>query len=215
MVLRKPTLKFFALTRIGRLSVYGSLWKAVDRRNTEIELMLFVPNYLRNWARYFSLLEDHLIRPVKLRSGRVGILLQSSSDLKQMRKLVRVRFLTKHAFTPSNGFELAPRKFRARHFLLSLVLLGFAIFNVPHLQSKEVDSVAKPQLSCSFSIETGSLIKRESAGRFSIGGKPLKVKSLGSFGGLSELNVTRICDRKKYEIRAWRTKLGYVVSKVD
>ena len=215
MMLRKPTLKFFALTKMGRLSIYGSLWKAVDRRNTQTELVLFVPNYLRNWARYFSLLEDYLIRPVKLRSGRVGILLQTGLDLKQMRKLVKIRFLKRHSFTPNSGFELATKRFKPKYVLVLIVLVLIGILSVPKLQNETTFSAPVRLPSCSFEIEAGSMLKRAITGRFTVAGKAIKVKSLGSFGGFAQLSVTRDCDRKKYEIRAWRTKLGYVVSKVD
>ena len=102
-----------------------------------------------------------------------------------------------------------------KYVLTCFGFLGLAMFNVPHWQSKALDSAGKHHPTCSYSIEAGSLLQREGNGRFTIAGKSIQVKSVGSFGGLSELSVMRFCDRKEYEIRAWRTKLGYVVSKVD
>jgi len=218
---RKPSLRHFAVIERVHRSRFGSSWLVQDRRNPLRKQYLFVPSRLRSWPIWLSRLELLEPTPTRLRNGRVSVLI-SAADANIVREAFRKPPLD--AGTKLNaltGFEAGARRSKVRlAFLPALALCLCLLLVVPKEQSVATQKVESPKpevsISCANQIANGSQASGsvKQFGFLDIAGARYKIASLHKLGGLTQVKVKRVCDKKYLKLDLWSDGAQLKVEKV-
>jgi len=218
---KKPSLRHFAVIERAHRNRFGSTWLVQDRRNQLRKQHLFVPSRLRSWPIWQSRLELIEPTPTRLRNGRVAILI-SAADSNEVREALRKR--TKSSSNKLNaltGFEKGDRKSKLRMVLLPAVALGFCLLLiVPKEESLATPKVElskqKVPLSCALAIEAGALAvgSVRHFGFLEISGSRYKIASVQKLGGLAQVKLKRVCDKRYVRLDLWFDQSQLRVEKV-
>ncbi len=198
------------LRKSGR-SLSGSFYLVRDRRVLTPDQVLFVPSKWRAWPRYLALANNLEPTPVRLRDGRVGILLGTGIQPESMKSLKRTKS-RRWTFDAISGFHEG--KVRRKHpvllptFCSGLILLML----LPQMLSKPVTTKAKEVIvsqnktnTCSKQLETGEQFKIVQVKVALINGIKYNVVRRTQLGGLWELQLVRLCDKAPIRLTVWKT----------
>lgn len=219
----QPALKHFAVLKRVKRGSYGSIWLVKDRRGLGENQYLLVPSRARAWPLLLSALNQYQASPVRLRNGKV-VLLIGIGDLKQIINALRItKFNNPEKLNAISGFELAASSSRKKPLIALLLIAVIAIFSAlipkPVIAEVEVPTPLKKEKQidrCALPIEVDSqvvgLIAKSKS--ITISGFKYKVASIQKFGGLTQLKLKRTCDQNYFRVDAWSQNNQVVVSKV-
>lgn len=221
---KQPSLRHFAIIARTFKSKVGSLWEVKDRRAPDQSQFLFTPSILMSWPRWVSILGDSC-SPIKLRNGKVALLLSRELDLESVAKSLKYRRgMNSYSLQPMIGFSEAKKnriKFALPMILIFVVLVGLLTI-----------TMSPKAMVIATASQSQHTSQRKSCGEEDLLGKsfPTGIKAhtnlmvekskyrilrTSSFGGLTQIQLRRICDGKKFRIEAWRAKDSLRVSKVS
>jgi len=221
---KQPSLRHFAIIARTFRSKVGSLWEVKDRRSPDQIQYLFTPSLLMSWPRWVAILGDSC-SPIKLRNGNVALLLSRDLDFEQIAKSLKYsRGRNSYRLQPMFGFaEEKKRRFKFDLPMILVLVLSAGFLTITLSPKATVIASAKQSQhkaqrpSCGDVDLHGEIlpssIKAHSTLRFQ-GGK-FRVLKTSRFGGLTQIQVRRICDGKRFRLEAWREKDSLRVSKVS
>ena len=207
----KPSLRNFAVLHKSGRSLSGAFYLVRDRRVSTPDQVLFVPSKLRAWPRYLALANNLESTPVRLRDGRVGILLGSGIRPESFKSL-KLEKSKRWTFDAISGFH--EEKVRRKNpVLVSTFCSGLILLMLlPQMLSKPVNSGAKEVIvasnktsSCSKKLETGGQFKIVQVKVALINDIKYSVVRKSELGGLWQLQMVRVCDKAPIRLTAWKT----------
>lgn len=173
--------------------------------------VLFVPSKWRAWPRYLALAKNLEPTPVRLRDGRVGILLGSGIQPENLKSL-KLEKSKRWAFDAISGFHEGKVR-RKRPVLLSTFCSGLILLMLlPQMLSKPVTTRAKEAIvssnktsTCSEQLESGEQFKIVQVKVALINDIKYSVVRKTQLGGLWQLQMVRVCDKAPIRLTAWKT----------
>jgi hypothetical protein len=218
----QPALRHFAVLERVKRGGFGNIWLVQDRRGKERSQFLLVPSKAKAWPLLLSSLAHQQASPVRLRNGKVALLISVSEVKEIVDALHKRRKSEAQKLNAISGFEVAENSSR-KYSLIVVAILAVAIFTalLPRPVVADVEVVAPVEKAklidkCALPIELESLIVGQLA-KFksvSIGGNKYKVASVQKLGGLTQLKLKRTCDQKYFRVDAWSQSNQTIVSKV-
>lgn len=159
--------------------------------------------------------------PTRLRNGKVAVLL-SGADAMNVRDALRKSNKTSGTkLNALTGFEKAQRKSRLRIALLPALALGFCLLLlVPKEQSlatpKMPPQLLKAEMSCESPIKKGeqAIGSLSRFGFLDIAGKRYKIANIQKLGGLAQVKVKRVCDKRYLRLDVWAEGFQLKVERV-
>ena len=218
---KPPSLRNFAVLKLERRNTLGRFYLVRDRRLETADQLLFVPNKLRAWPRYLAQLSRSDSTPVRLRDGRVALLIGSSFDLTSIQLSLKAVKRTRVSFDAITGFHHGTVK-RKRRLLIGtlcsgLVCLLFLPQSVatPEVMTKQVVIKVEPKKStCSTAPKVGEQVQILADRQAGLNGNKYQVHAKTQLGGLVQLNLVRVCDKSKWKVTAWKTGKVYQIESV-
>jgi len=221
---KQPSLRHFAIIARTFNSKVGSLWEVKDRRAPVQSQYLFTPSILMSWPRWLAILGDSC-SPIRLRNGKVALLLSRELDSEAIAKCLKYpRGRNSYRLQPMIGF-LEAEKNRMRLALPMILIFVVLVGLLTITMSPRAMVIATAN-------QSQNTVQRKSCGENDLLGKrfPTGIKAhtnlrveeskyrilkTSSFGGLTQIQLRRICDGKKFRLEAWRAKDSLRVSKVS
>jgi len=209
---RKPSLRHFAVLRRQLRSFRGSTWEVQDRRNVLRKHYLFVPSRMNSWPIWLNRLESLDPTPIRLRNGKVCLLL-TSSELDTVRTCLRVGSRRPNVeLNALTGFQATQSKRKRFRFVLIPAIATAVLLFIPiprdgslATQTIEPSKPAPKVQSCTNNNVSGSeisgpLVRYRS---IQVAGQKYKVADFKKLGGLAQIKVKRICDGRYLRFEAW------------
>jgi len=220
---KQPALRHFAVLECVKSGRFGSVWSVQDRRGSTKSQYLLVPSRIKPWPVLLTLLQDLQPNPVKLRNGRVGLLL-SGVELGHVTEALKQRSRTSDvALDALNGFIQSKKTRKVVHPLVLGIgfVVALAVVLVPQQYSRQpavsVPREVKPSIgACTNGPQQNQKIEGQSR-RFSevrVGQEKYTIASVNKLGGLAQLKLKRTCDSKYFRVDAWIRANELTVSKV-
>lgn len=216
----RPSLRNFAvLSKLGR-SFSGSTYLVRDRRVSAPDQLLFVPSKWRAWPRYLTLTNNLESTPVRLRDGRVGILLGSGIQLESL-KSFKVAKSRRWTFDAISGFHEGT--VRRKHPVLLLTFCSglILLMLLSQMPSKPLNSGAKEVIvssnktsTCSEQLESGEQFKIVQVKVALINDIKYNVVRRTQLGGLWQLQMVRVCDNAPIRLTAWKTGQAFQIDSI-
>jgi hypothetical protein len=216
-----PSLRNFAVLKLDRRNALGKFYSVRDRRLNAPEQTLFVPSRLRAWPRYLAQLSNLDSTPVRLRDGRVGLLLGLGFDLRTLPLALKEGKPKKFKFDAISGFHQATPK-RRRPLLIGTLCSGLVCvlvfpqaFSTPEVKTNQVVIKFETEsASCSSAPKVGDQVEFLANRQAEVNGIKYEIKSKTQLGGLVQLNLVRSCDKSKWKVTAWKTGRVYQIESV-
>ena len=219
----QPALRHFAVLSLEKRRRYGTIWLVKDRRGLGENQHLLVPSKAKAWPLLLSALTQLDASPVRLRNGKVALLV-GSNDLRSIHEsITRSKKTNAQTLNAFSGFESAASISKRKPLLAILVMAAIVAFVsvvpkpvVADVSVIEVTQKPKPTLKCGLPIQTdqqlvGVIAKSKSV---KIGGFQYKIASSQKLGGLIQLKLKRKCDQKYFRVDAWSQSNQVTISKV-
>jgi hypothetical protein len=216
-----PSLRNFAVLKLERRNALGRFYSVRDRRLEAVDQLLFVPSKLRAWPRHLAQLSNLDSTPVRLRDGRVALLIGSSFDLTNTQSALRATKQTRVNFDAMSGFQHGNIK-RRRPFLIGTFCSGLVCllflpqtFASSEVRPKEVSVKVEPKRSaCSTSPREDDQVELLANRVAKLIGIKYRIESRTQLGGLAQLTLLRVCDKSKWKVTAWKTGKVYQIESV-
>ncbi len=213
MFKRQPSLRHFAIMRKVAWRFHGTLWEVRDRRAGGSRQLLFVPSRLLAWPVLLIRLIKGDPVPVKLRSGKVALLLEIDADSKSLLKALVKANRRPLQLDPLTGFQPAKRRLKMLWLSLLPVLFVFPTMNAAVSKNVQVKQTNNHSCSAEFPVGATVSFSELTKGVTKYNTERFKVEVSAGIGGYRILQTTRFCDGRKVSYRAWKTRAGVVVSK--
>ena len=201
----------------------GSLWEIRDRRSPEVSQHLFIPSFLVAWPRWLAVIGNDG-SPVRLRNGKVALLLNKGlSDEQLIKKLQMPANMTRYKLLPMQGFSEQKTHVSKTHVATVAALLALTVLltftmnqhqaSLPSL--KKQANVAELN-SCKKVSLLGEILPRNVKAHTttSIHSITYRNQQATRFGGLTQIQLRRMCDGKTFRLQAWQSKDSLKVFRV-
>ena len=216
-----PSLRNFAVLKLERRNALGRFYLVRDRRLEAVDQLLFVPSKLRAWPRHLAQLSNLDSTLVRLRDGRVALLIGSSFDLTSTQSALKATKQTRVNFDAITGFHYGTVKRRRRLLLgtfcsgLACLLLLPQAIATPEVMTKQVVMTVEPKrVTCSTAPKVGEQVELLANRQAESNGIKYEVQAKTQLGGLVQLNLVRVCDKSKWKVTAWKTGKVYQIESV-
>jgi len=221
---KRPSLKHFAIIARTFRSKVGSLWEVKDRRAPDHSQFLFTPSILMSWPRWVAILGDSC-SPIKLRNGKVALLLSRELDFEQISTSLKYsRGRNSYRLQPMLGFSEGKRnRIKVALPMVLVLALSAGLLTITLSPKAIVIASAKQTRHHTQATSCGEVkligqnlptnIKAHSTLR--VQENKFRILKTRSFGGLTQIQLRRICDNKRFRLEAWRAKDSLRVSKVS
>jgi len=217
-----PSLRNFAVLRLVKRLWLGKVFEVQDRRLANSSQLLFVPNSLKSWPRYLAILTENEALPLRLRSGKVAILLGNNVKSTDLLKALKRGQRNTWTFTALTGFcGSSPKKLPKGLPILLTCLLAVALTVV--LGSQQRGSTSKMQ-DKSEQVATTVCVEAIKVGdKFQISGQKhnlvkhgvnLKILRLEIIGGYLQAQIHSRCKNSDLQIKAWLHGKTYAITSV-
>jgi hypothetical protein len=218
---KPPSLRNFAVLKLERSNPLGRFYSVRDRRLDSPEQTLFVPSKLRAWPRYLAQLSNLDSTPVRLRDGKVALLIGSSFDLSRIQFALKAVKRTRVTFDAISGFHHGAIKPR-RPLLIGTFSFGLACLlflpqaiATPGVMTKLVVMKVEPKrVTCSTEPKVGEQFELLANRQAESNGIKYEVQAKTQLGGLVQLNLVRVCDKSHWKLTAWKTGRVYQIESV-
>lgn len=219
----QPALRHFAVLSLEKRMRYGAFWLVKDRRGLGENQYLLVPSRSKAWPLLLSSLSDHQAGPVRLRNGKVAILI-GSRDLQSVQASIRLS--TKSTLQKLNaisGFESVEKKTPRRPIIaiVSIAAITLLVLLIPKPVEADTEVAVEKKTetlaeTCSkpIPLEAPILGTLAVAKHIELDGLDYKIASKQRLGGLIQLKLKRKCDKKYFSVDAWSKNDQIIVSKV-
>lgn len=217
----QPALRHFAVIKRLKLVRSGALWRVTDRRGFGSEQLLLVPGRHKVWPLLLVSLNSVHASPVRLRNGKVAILV-NASDVKLVSNLLRANPKSKESnLNALTGFEprFKKRKLAPAALVISALVVS-AVAIIPRPQEKVTTQIEQTGPTagntCGKEMLGQSLIEGVLARykQVQISEGSFKVASAKKLGGLYQVKLRRMCDGKYFRVDAWSRNSEIVISKI-
>lgn len=202
---------------------YGKIWLVKDRRGLGQSQYLLVPSRTRAWPLLFDSLSAHQASPVRLRNGKVAILV-GSKDLKSIQTSIRLsKKSTLQKLNAISGFESVEKKPSRRPVIAvaAIATITLLVLLAPKPVEAETEVIVDKKIAmtvetCSkpIPLEAQILGTLTVAKQIELDGLVYQIASKQRLGGLIQLRLKRKCDNKYFSVDAWSKNDQVVVSKV-
>lgn len=202
---------------------YGAIWLVKDRRGLGENQYLLVPSRSKAWPLLLSSLSEHQASPVRLRNGKVAILV-GSNDLEAIQTSIRLsRKSTVQKLNAISGFESVEKKTQKRPMIaiVSIAAITLLVLLIPKPVEADTEVVVEQKTktkveTCSKPIPSDAPIlgTLAVAKQIEIDGLDYKIATKQRLGGLIQLKLKRKCDKKYFSVDAWSRNDQVLVSKV-
>jgi hypothetical protein len=219
----QPALRHFAVLTLEKRRRYGTYWLVKDRRGLGESQYLLVPSRAKAWPLLLSSLSDLNASPVRLRNGKVALLV-SSTDLHQVHNSIqKIRLSSVQKLNAISGFESVVSSGKKRPLIAILIFAVIAVFVsvvpkpvVADVPVVEITQKPKTSVKCGLPIRIETEVVGDIANLKSIkiGGFEYKIANTQNLGGLIQLKLKRKCDQKYFRVDAWSKSNQVTVSKV-
>ena len=219
----QPALRHFAVLRLEKRHRYGSFWLVKDRRGLGENQYLLVPSRSRAWPLLLSSLSDLNASPIRLRNGKV-VLLVSNNNLDLIHKSIqRTKKTRVQKLNAISGFESVASGRGKKPLVAILAFAAIAGFVsvvpkpvVADVPVVEISKKPKPVVKCGLPIQiddeiVGVITKSKS---IKVSNFEYKIANTQKLGGLIQLKLKRKCDQKYFRVDAWSQSNQVTVSKV-
>ena len=216
-----PSLRNFAVLKLERRNALGRFYLVRDRRLEAVDQLLFVPSKLRAWPRHLAQLSNLGSTPVRLRDGKVALLISSSFDLTSTQSALKATKQTRVNFDALSGFQHGNIK-RRRPLLIGTFCSGLVCLlllpqtlDTSEVRPKEVLVKVEPTRSaCSTSPKAGEHFDLLANRVAKWNGIKYRIQSRTQLGGLAQLTLLRVCDKSKWKVTAWKTGKVYQIDSI-
>jgi len=216
-----PSLRNFAVLKLERRNALGRFYLVRDRRLEAVDQLLFVPSKLRAWPRHLAQLSNLDSTPVRLRDGRVALLIGSSFDLTSTQSALKATQQSRVNFDAMSGFQHGTTK-RRRPFLIGTFCSGLVCllflpqtFDTSAVRSKEVLVRVEPKrYACSTSPKAGDEFDLLANRVAKLNGIKYRIERRTQLGGLAQLTLLRVCDKSTFKVTAWKTGKVYQIDSI-
>ncbi|NBQ98151.1 MAG: hypothetical protein EBU12_08045 [Microbacteriaceae bacterium] len=216
-----PSLRNFAVLKLERRNALGRFYSVRDRRLNAPQQTLFVPSRLRAWPRHLAQLSNLDSTPVRLRDGRVALLIGSNFNMTSIQSALKSAKQIRATFDAISGFQHGTIK-RRRPLLISTFCSGLVCllfipqtFATPEVRTKQVVVKVEPKRSiCSTALKAGERVELLANRNAESNGIKYKVQGKSNLGGLVQLHLVRVCDKSKWKVTAWKTGKVYQIDSV-
>ena len=187
-------------------------------------MYLLVPSRTKPWPLLLSSLSDFHSSPVRLRNGKVALLI-NNNDLELLHNSIHGAKKSKgQKLNALSGFESDNSKVERKKPVIVLLVVAMVavviwvapkpvVADIPVLKERK-----KPETSvrCGIPIQVnaevvGVLAKNK---LIKLGGFDYKIANTQKLGGLIQLKLKRKCDQKYFRVDAWSETNQVTVSKV-
>ena len=219
----QPALRHFAVLRLEKRRRYGTFWLVKDRRGLGENQYLLVPSRTRAWPLLLSSLSDLNASPVRLRNGKVALLVSNNNLDLIHNSIQRTKKPSVQNLNAISGFE-AVASGRGKKPLVAILAFAAIVAFVSVVPKPVVADVPvveiskKPKLvvKCGLPIQiddkiVGVIAKSKS---IKVSGFEYKIANMQKLGGLIQLKLKRKCDQKYFRVDAWSQSNQVTVSKV-
>jgi len=221
--MNQPSLRHHAvLERVSMLKL-GAIWKVQDRRNAVIQKFLLVPSKAKPWPILLEILKNFQPSPIRLRNGKVGLLL-TSSEIIPIKNVLRKIPREPYELDAMNGFRVGRKPKWIKPISVSLVLIFVALLTthiatvakVTHTSPQRIQIKNAQTEICAIGIPLGARMSPtvKPLSRISFGETHFVVASAVRFGGLTQFKAKRTCDGKYFRFDAWKGDGFLEVSKL-
>lgn len=219
----KPSVRNFAILESIEKTRFGSTYAVQDRRSN-VKSHLFVPSRLRAWPRYLELFTGIDVTAVRLRNGRVALLLPVGVDVRNQMRASKKVMKQKNGFNALIGFEVNPAK-QKRRFASALIGLSSCLVAGlvwqgtaeakgpvpvdPSPVKLRVDACSNTTLlgqSLAWSIGQRDVL---------INGERIHIGSAQQLGGFLQLQMVSECDHKSVHVSAWLEGKQFRITSVN
>ncbi|MEY2815881.1 MAG: hypothetical protein RJA78_457 [Actinomycetota bacterium] len=216
-----PSLRNFAVLKLERRNTLGRVYSVRDRRLEAANQYLFVPSKRRAWPRYLAQFSNLGTTPVRLRDGKVALLIAPSVDLASVKFALKPAKQTRLTFDAISGFHHDTVK-RRRSLLIATTCSGLIClsllphaFATPEVRTKPVAiEVETRRLTCSTTPKAGEQVQLQTDRQTELNGIKYLVQAKTQLGGLVQLNLVRVCDESKWKVTAWKTGKVYQIASI-
>lgn len=218
----QPALRHFAVLSLEKRMRYGAFWLVKDRRGLGENQYLLEPSRSKAWPLLLSSLSDHQASPVRLRNGKVAILV-GSRDLQSVQASIRLsNKSTLQKLNAISGFESVEKNPRRPIIaMVSIAAITLLVLLIPKPVEADTEVVVEKKTetlaeTCSkpIPLEAPILGTLAVAKHIELDGLDYKIASKQRLGGLIQLKVKRKCDKKYFSVDAWSKNDQIIVSKV-
>jgi len=124
----QPALRHFAVLSLEKRRRYGTIWLVKDRRGLGENQCLLVPSKAKAWPLLLSALTQLDASPVRLRNGKVALLV-GSNDLRSIHEsITRSKKTNAQTLNAFSGFESAASISKRKPLLAILVMAAIVAF---------------------------------------------------------------------------------------
>ena len=216
-----PSLRNFAVLKLERRNALGRFYSVRDRRLNAPQQTLFVPSRLRAWPRHLAQLSNLDSTPVRLRDGRVALLIGSNFNMTSVQSALKSAKQIRVTFDAISGFQHGTIK-RRRPLLIGTICSGLVCllfipqtFATPEVGTKQVVVKVEPKrYICSTSPKAGERVELLVNRKAEVNGIKYRIESRTQLGGLAQLTLFRACDKSKWKVAVWKTGNGYQIDSV-
>lgn len=219
---KQPSLRHFAVLECVKSGRFGAVWCVHDRRGSTKAQYLLVPSRAKPWPVLLTLLANLQPIPVKLRNGRVALLVSGFELTQVIDALKQSPKNTSFALDALNGFVQAKKSNMVPRTMLFgvCIVVALSVVLIPQQFSRQA-AVSVPRIveSTAGVCIQGPLVNQKIEGparRFSrvqLGKEQYTIANLSRLGGLAQLKLKRTCDSKYFRVDAWIRSSELIVSK--
>jgi hypothetical protein len=144
----------------------------------------------------------------------VALLFQGVSTAEIMKVTKAPR--RKYQLDPKTGFETSNKKrLKARWLSIPVVVLALVIANGVGPTKEEPDAEIKTKECFALPYPVELSRKEVSSKGFMLAGESFRFSMQPKLGGLFQVRIRRVCDNKLFEAKAWLTKDGLAITKLN
>jgi hypothetical protein len=122
----------------------------------------------------------------------------------------------KYQLDPKTGFKTSNKKrLRARWLSIPVVVVALVIANgvAPTKHEPAAEIITKECSAVPYPVELAT--KEVSAKKFQIAGESFRLSMQPKLGGLFQVRIRRVCDNMLFQAKAWLTKDGLAITKLN
>jgi len=201
----------------------GSIWKVNDRRDLATDKFLLVPSKVKPWPVLLEMLAHHQPSPIRLRNGKVGLLM-SSIQLVELKSALRKNHGHDSKLDALTGFTTTVKTNKSKIFIVFSIIMFCVLLatQLPHVETrsrpitKSIPAAKNTSAQCSGNLSNGSRIPLtiRTLSKIKFQANVFIVASAVRFGGLTQVKVKRSCDGKYFRFDAWKGDNYLEISKV-